>query len=314
LFIILEGIDGGGKSTVAEKLVAALEERGYEVDLLHRGVPERNVLEEYQLDVEDYRPGGRRAIVADRWHWGDIVYGELYRGSSYLGGPEGGGFRYVELFLKSRGAVSVLVQNEPDEILRRLQERGEDYLQLKDIDHVLARYRQVASSSPTHVVTTDAPEVDWLMKYAEFWSTAAKDLAPFPTYIGSRTPRVLLVADRRSDPDGPSMTAMRPSPTMHGSGAYLLEALPRALWGEVGICNGNEEEDLHALLDVLAGPPVVALGHEASKALRKAGITEFAAVPHPAKVNRFHHDEKIGYGQLIKDIIGSDRKEYSWPR
>jgi hypothetical protein len=255
LFIILEGIDGGGKSTVAEKLVAALEERGYEVDLLHRGVPERNVLEEYQLDVEDYRPGGRRAIVADRWHWGDIVYGELYRGVVYAGRT---GRRDLPLHRAVpqepwRGDRTSTERAE-DEILRRLRERGEDYLKLKDIEHVLRATARLPRPRPTGRRDDRrprgglAPQVRRVLvdRDRRTWRrsrpTSGAGLRAFCWWVIAR-----------SDPDGPSMTAMRPSPTMHGSGAYLLEALPRALWGEVGICNGNEEEDLHALLDVLAG-------------------------------------------------------------
>lgn len=313
MFVILEGCDGSGKSTVADQLVSELEYRGFITQALHRGVPERDVLEEYQLDVEWYRPNTDDAIVADRWHWGDIVYGELYRGASALGGPEGGTFRYIELFLRSRGAVTVLVEQTEEEILRRLRARGEDYLKDEHIEHVLRRYREVAAASATGMLTTDDPDADAILKLAEFWHLTTADLAPFPTYIGGRTPRVLLVGDKRSDPNGPSKTAFRPGKGNNGSGAFLLEALPSTLWGEVGICNANEEEDLPALLDVLAAPPVIALGHEASKALRKQGI-EHSAVPHPAKVRRFHFSEKVNYGQLVQHVIGSNSKEFSWPR
>lgn len=313
MFCILEGVDGGGKSTVANQLTSELESRGFLTQSLHRGVPERDVLEEYQLDVEWFRPNSDTAIVADRWHWGDIVYGELYRGSSYLGGINGGTFRYLELFLRSRGAISVLIENDPQVIIQRLAARGEDYLKTEHVPHVIERYREVFDASATGVAITESPDVDAILKHAEFWRLQAADLAPFPTYIGNRTPRVLLVGDRRSDPDGPSMTAFRPGKGNNGSGAYLLEALPAGLWGEVGICNANEEEDLPALLDVLADPPVIALGHEASKALRKHDI-QHAAVPHPAKIKRFHNKQQLNYGQLIDHVIGRDTKEFSWPR
>lgn len=313
MFIILEGCDGSGKSTLAQQLASELLHRGYTAQVLHRGVPERDVLEEYQLDVEDYRPDGGAAIIADRWHWGDIVYGELYRGSSYMGGKTGGTFRYIELFLRSRGAVTVLVENEEHEILRRLRNRGEDYLKEEHIGHVLSAYHEVFDASVTGVSITQSPDPEAILKHAEYWAHSSATLAPFPTYIGGRTPRVLLVGDKRSDPDGPSKTAFRPGKGNNGSGAFLLEALPAPLWGEVGICNANEEEDLPALLDVLAAPPVIALGHEASKALRLRGI-EHAAVPHPAKVRRFHFSEKVNYGQLIQRTIGTTNKEFSWPR
>lgn len=309
MFLIMEGVDGGGKSTLVEKLISLLDDRGLTVDSLHRGVPERPVLDEYQLDVEDYRPGQGRAILADRWHWGDLVYGELYRGESYLGEA---GFRFVELFLRSRGAVTILIENDVSEIRRRLVERGEDYLQLDHIGRVIEHYQRVFRDSVTGAIVTREPDPEAVIKHGEFWANSTADLAPFPTYIGGRSPRVLLVGDKRGDPSTPSLTAFRPT-TRGNSAQFLLEALPAKLWKEVGLCNANEETDLPALVEVLAQPPVIALGHEASKALRSCGI-EHAAVPHPQKVRRFHHAQKIQYGWLIESVIGKTDKRFSWPR
>lgn len=309
MFIALEGCDGAGKTSFAVKLRTALEERGYVVDSLHRGVPERPVLDEYQLDVENYRPGQNRAVIADRWHFGDLVYGELYRGESYLGVA---GFRFVELFLRSRGAVTVLVENDPDVLRRRLLARGEDYLRLEHVDHVLERYRTVFDSSATGVVRTSDPDVGEIFKHAEFWSTQAEDLAPFAGYVGTRTPRVLLAGDRRGNASTPSQTAFRPT-TKGNSAEFLLNSLPNSLWREIGMVNANEEPDLVGLLDVLAQPPVIALGKEASKRLTELNI-EHAGLPHPQYMRRFHAGESVNYGQKIVATIGRDIKEFSWPR
>jgi thymidylate kinase len=308
VFVAFEGIDGGGKSTFARDLSSTLEKQGFAVTNLHRGVPERPVLDEYQFDVENYRPGRNQAIIADRWHWGDLVYGELYRGESYLGT---GGFRFVELFLRSRGAITVLVENEPGIIRNRLLARGEDYLKLEHIDHVLEHYRTVFNSSATGVIRTNEPDVAEVLKHAEFWSTQAEDLAPFAGYVGGRTPRVLLVGDKRGNSATPSVTAFRP--TVKGNSAdFLLSALPGSLWRDVGLVNANEETDLEGLLDVLAQPPVIALGEEASKRLTQLDV-EHAGLPHPQWMRRFKHAEQLNYGQKIVALIGKDVKEFSWP-
>lgn len=312
MWCILEGIDGAGKSTFADKLRAALEEQGLAVDLLHRGVPERDVLDEYQHDVEDYRPGTGRGIVSDRWHFGDIVYGNLYRGFSYLGGPTGAGFRFVELFLKSRGAITVLVDGDEATIKSRLLSRGEDYLKLEHIDYVLREYRQIYKASTSGVLSTPDPTVDLILRQANFWATAAQDLNPFTGYVGGRTPRVLLVGEKRGRDDTPSACAFRPT-TKGNSASFLLESLPQSLWKEVGMINAYEEDDIPGLLDVLANPPVIALGRKASEKLTSLEI-EHAGLPHPAHMRRFHSSETVNYGQKIHYFIGKTDKEFSWPQ
>lgn len=312
MLIALEGTDGVGKSTIAEKLRALLEERGYEVDLLHRGVPERPVLDEYQHDIEDYRPGGNRAIICDRWHLGDIVYGELYRGKSYLGGVAGAGFRFVELFLRSRGGITILVDGEENELRRRLTERGEDYLQMEHIGHVLSHYREVFKETATGFLIATDPDPEAILKHAAFWGEVSKDLAPFPGYVGSRTPRVLLVGEKRGNAGTPSLCAFRPT-SKGNSAEFLLESIPKSMWREVGLVNAYEEDDLPKLLEVLAQPPVVALGRKASERLTELGI-EHAGLPHPQYMRRFHAGKGLYYGEALRNYIGTDRKEFSWPR
>ncbi len=310
MFIILEGCDGVGKTTVAKDLRAELRERGYRVFVMHRGVPKRHVLDEYQYDVEGFRPGQGVGLIADRWHWGDIVYGELYRGASALGGTEGAGFRFVELFLRSRGAVTVLMTQTPDVVRTRLAARGEDYLKTEHIEHVLKRYDEVFSAAMTSALTTSDPDVSAIITHAEFWAEQAVDLAPFPGYVGGRTPRVLLVGERRGNASTASQTAFRP--TAKGNSAeWLLESLPASLWHEVGLVNAYEEDNMCGLLEVLAAPPVIALGKAASERLTELEI-EHAGMPHPQYMRRFKNDQQLAYGQKLVSLIGKDAKEFSW--
>lgn len=314
MIILLEGVDGGGKSSLSEKLRAALEERGLVTEIIHRGVPERDVLDEYQHDIEDYRPGTGRAIIGDRWHFGDIVYGDLYRGFSYLGGTEGAGFRFVELFLQSRGAITCLVDSDEFTVKGRLLVRGEDYLQLEHVDHVLREYRKVYRASATGglqgEVTGNNLDPANIIRHALFRSDLTADLAAFPSYVGARNPRVLLVGEKRGKAETPSLCAFRPT-AKGNSASYLLEALPGSLWRDTGLVNAYEEENLPELLDVLAGPPVIALGRKASERLTKLGI-EHAGLPHPQHMRRFHSAAKVDYGQKIFNVIGSTLKEFSW--
>lgn len=313
MFAIVEGVDCAGKTGLTTALAREMQGLGLTTEVLHRGVPERHPLDEYQLDVELYRPGQTRAVVADRWHWGEPVYGELYRGGGVLGTA---GFRYVELFLRSRGAVTVLAEHDAETILRRFAERGEDYLKPEHVRRVIEHYGEIFERSATGVqrvvLDGDVSEVvASVIKHAEFWSGMTAALEPFPTYIGDRTPGLLLLGERRGDQTVPSMTAFRP---VNGNSAtYLLEALPETLWKSVGLANLFEETDVDELIDVLAGPAVVALGRKVSKELTRRGIAH-GAVPHPQAVRRFHNARKVDYGQLIHDVMVSQEDRIGWPR
>lgn len=313
MFVIIEGIDCAGKSTLATQVVDALSARGDSVEELHRGVPERAVLDEYQLDVELYRPNQGRSIVADRWHWGEPVYGELYRGKSELGVA---GMRFVELFLRSRGAITVLAEAPSSVILQRFEQRGEDYLKPEDVDRVLAHYGELYDLSATGVLRTelDGPVndvVEQVLQHGDFWANLTADLEPYQTYVGDRTPGVLLLGEERSDTSVSSLTAFRPDKI--NSAHYLLNALPGSIWRSVGLANLFEEPDLEGLLETLAQPPIIALGRRVSDELKKRGI-EHGSVPHPQWVKRFKHSEQAAYGQLIHDTMQTGEENITWPK
>ncbi len=78
------------------------------------------------------------------------------------------------------------------------------------------------------------------------------------------------------------------------------------------LVNAYEEDNLCGLLEVLAAPPVIALGKAASERLTELEI-EHAGMPHPQYMRRFKNDQQLGYGQKLVGLIGKDVKEFSWP-
>lgn len=151
MIIGLEGCDGTGKSSLAEAVRDEIQRRVDEgslpkgnVELLHRGPPERSVFEEYTLDID-----GREDehLVFDRWHLGTCVYAPLYRGTGPYGELGATGFEAVEKFLQRRGAVFYVIDLPYETVKARLEARGEDYLQAKDVEGVLDRFRVVSAMS-----------------------------------------------------------------------------------------------------------------------------------------------------------------------
>ena len=113
MIYIFEGCDGVGKTTAAKRLQAKAEEMGFTTKMLHRGPPQGDVLTEYTSDLDT----GEDIIICDRWHWGEMVYGPIYRGKSEL---TSGGLMYIDMELARRGAVVILLDGDDDVVERRV--------------------------------------------------------------------------------------------------------------------------------------------------------------------------------------------------
>lgn len=112
MIIVLEGADGTGKTTLAHKLADHL---GGAV-ILRRATPVEHVLREYTFDRL-----GKDHIICDRWHYGELVYGPMFRGRTQLHTPF---FIAIDQYLAEVGALLVLVDGQAAEIRQRLRKRG----------------------------------------------------------------------------------------------------------------------------------------------------------------------------------------------
>lgn len=288
MLIVLEGVDGAGKTTLAEALGGRY---------VHHSQPKGHPLEDYERELQYHLPEDE-LLVVDRLHWGEMVYGPLYRGESRLGWP---GFMHVEMLLQARGAVRVLVGGDPRTIRRRLEERGEDFLRLEHLEEVMEGFEVAHSRAFERKVrvwpatpTDTADLAGWLRHQAVAEARRAEGL-PL-RYLGAPDPHVLLVGDQRSDPTGWCQVPFAPLPG--GCGAWLLGALPAAWVGRLGIINANECEDLRSLWVGVGRPLVVALGNEAAARLGEAGIA-CGKVPHPQYGRRFAPFNQDGYALAL---------------
>lgn len=136
--IILEGIDGSGKSTFADLLETFVPE-GYNIIRAHQGPLNGTVFDEYvkplvKITKEDF-------LIADRWHIGEMIYGPIYRGSSKVGPYEHG---LLESLLFSIGAAKVVMSPGISTVRKRLGDRGEDFLMAEHLKQVYDFYVQYA--------------------------------------------------------------------------------------------------------------------------------------------------------------------------
>lgn len=329
MFIAIEGTDASGKTSLCAEVARQLEERG-PVETLHKGRPaeetRRWALCEYAINVEraDFI---KNNAVADRWHWGEVTYAPLKRphtctedGYGLLGTP---GWRWVEMFMASRGMSQFWLYQPLEVIQRRLRSRGDSFVSENDLEVIIELYKKGAASVHTlaGMVTPDPNSIDdipnvaaEIIKTAELAALNVQHLALFPEYIGSPKPSALLVGDDRNLKD---VTILPFMPVNKNSGDYLMSALPETLWREVGIINSDDVRgdrciDLWRALD---SPTIIALGRKAAARLKMFGISDdcVTVVPHPQYVRRFHHHDRIEYGSAIERFIhiGAD-KEDKW--
>lgn len=301
MIIAVEGCDGVGKTTFVNSLKSFLDNQdsGRAVRVIHAGVPTKPPLEEYELDpsVRHYDPNGEHLIL-DRWHWGELVYGELYRGETKLGLQ---GLAHVDKYLDSKGAVMIHLDLDEEEVLRRLGERGEDYLKSEHVGWVLNKFREVFDLSVMtekhRVINPGAMDMVSAAVLGTLRESYASELAEFPTYVGPRYPEYLLLGEKRNDPSWPSAFV----PQRATSGYFLLGAVSRGVLKGSGVANACEE-DLQALVSALRAPRTVTLGKEAAKAADAAGI-DHRNLPHPQYIRRFHNKRQGEYGEMISRAL-----------
>lgn len=199
--IALEGVDGSGKSTLAK----ALTYRYLDSDLYHVGVPTSaaTVVDETISMLNDYDPSADRGVVYDRAGWGCPVYAPIYRPHLDLDGYgeiTHAGWRYVELFMESRGCVTILVDADPEVAASRCAERGEDLATAENFPRMVQRYYELFDESLTGTVCrrlVTQSDTDIVANEAiALAKTKAKLVAPFSRYrhyVGPVNPGVLVL-------------------------------------------------------------------------------------------------------------------------
>lgn len=313
MLIIVEGCDGAGKTTVCDRLDHLLTtEFGYTVLRTSAGVPEpgQDPYDTYERQLPDPRGLGSVAVVADRWHWGEPVYGPIMRGNDTLGLA---GFRHVELYVKSRGAVVLLLTNDVKVLRDRINERGDQYVMASQVQEIQAGYEALIEKTGVPILRETDPTIGALRTVIKFGRALASFVNPlrnFTSYVGSPTPDVLLVGERRNgDPNQPDKAAFVPRPTT--SGRFLIQALERDFWNHVGLVNAYED-NVADLVKVLEYPKVVALGRKAYDQLKNVWLVDCGAVPHPQYIRRFHHVGQVAYGRKIAEVSRTQEVALSW--
>ena len=327
MFIAIEGSDGAGKTSLIAAIEAELARQRPDVKIIHhhKGRPpeetRRCLLNEYVISLEN-NDLFNEVHLADRWHWGERTYAPIKRphtnkdGYGLLGIA---GWRWVELFMQSRGMAQFWLYQKLDVIKARVAERGDDFVDLSELEEIYDAYVEAAKVAVlAETIIPGNAGVDRLPGFAAHiidvaTATAkrASFLKRYPRYIGAVRPKVLLIGDERNITEEYGEETILPfMPVSSSSGSFLLAALPEDLWRHVGIVNGTEMDsrDLSDLHTALGSPRIAALGRAAEKAILRTTIhaDDYATIPHPQFVRRFRNADLVDYGLQIQKISEGD--------
>ncbi|MES9779195.1 AAA family ATPase [Bacillus velezensis] len=149
--IILEGTDCCYKSTVAEKLS---KELGYPVikgssfELAKSG--NEKLFEHFnKLADEDN-------VIIDRYIYSNLVYARKFKDYSILTEEQQ---RVIEKKIRDKAKV-IYLHADPKVIKQRLRERGDEYINDRDIEPVLELYREVMSDAGLYTYSWDTEQWD----------------------------------------------------------------------------------------------------------------------------------------------------------
>ena len=257
MLIIIEGVDGSGKSTLAKDISSKIDN----ATILHRGVPVKHVLEEYETPLYNYAPGSGTSIICDRWHIGPDVYGPIKRNDM---GLDAAVRWHINMYLLAKGAYLVYTEMQLEPLLERMRIRGEDYLEEHEVADVVHLYRQAIKKTPLpHMQSITGVHVAWdAIVNGISNENGAMQCGTFKSYVGRRRPGQLYV--------GNSMTDIAYMPYEGTYANYIISKYGVDNSLSAGFINANEKID--RVWDALYNPTTFALDEMGAEACVEGNI------------------------------------------
>lgn len=131
MIIIIEGPDGSGKTTLANKLS---QQTGYPV--VHRSAPKSEEEKAEMLAMYKQAIAESKDIIFDRCWYSEMVYGPVMRDKACMSYED---MYELEHDLAKVGALIIYCTDTPAKMWRRCGKRGEDYIQ--DYDTFMAIHK-----------------------------------------------------------------------------------------------------------------------------------------------------------------------------
>ena len=284
MIIILEGENKCGKTTLANYLSKKLN--AYDFKYKKFNQPKGDPYIEYL----SFLKRARGNYIIDRFHWGELVYGPIYRGKSQLSEKQ---FINIEMKLQALNTVVVYCHDKSKNIEKRFIEDNERWARIELIGHVLDRYHGIQQKTilPViqHQIKTryDLTVENMLINYVR--SHHRKQLN-FNVIGKSLYPELLLVGDQHNDNNHKLYFNVKLPFDFGMSSNHLYEVLK--LTGiplnQIAIINSKDNgKTLEQKLKLIKPLKTVALGNKAAGRLRDLNALRYL-VNHPGYEKRFN--------------------------
>ena len=143
MLIVLEGCDGSGKTTLANKLAAILD-----AEIIHCTTETPN---DYSFFRQIIAMSEERNIIADRFCYGQFVYQKPEERKL-----DSVDLYYLELYMMKSGAKVIYVYCDEDIVKERLDNRGE--IPIRPVGEILSTYSSVLSKSLLSIKIAETSE------------------------------------------------------------------------------------------------------------------------------------------------------------
>lgn len=292
--IVLEGADASGKSTLAKKLVEALDG-----EYVKFSQPVKPPYEEYLRFLLNHDPA--KTYILDRFMYGELVYGPIFRGAAGFSMLD---LNYLEMVLMRFNHVVIHCQVSLDQNLKKLKERGDDLVKLHQVEDIRLRYQAVFKHALIEQFIydwTEAHDENFIgvirgsLMYQESRRSSFIDQLPQGAYVGTSSPRYVFVGDEKN----PKLCS-RPVFDSR-SGRYLLSILLElGIAGQSALVNSLDKDHGQLTsyeLNRLKSSRIICLGEKAFKRINYG-----AKARHPQYAKRF-------YGKLHRQLYLQELKE-----
>lgn len=135
--ILLEGVDKCGKTTIANRLI-----KDYGFNYIKCSQPKGDAFLEYFTILDSIDKN--KNYVIDRFHWGESVYGPIYRGVSTMDQDKQW---QIEFKVKNLGGILIYASNTKEFIAEKFKEDKEEFTKEEHIDKLLKNYEDCSRRS-----------------------------------------------------------------------------------------------------------------------------------------------------------------------
>lgn len=143
MIIILEGPDGGGKSTLAAQL-----SRQTKYPIARYSYPKTAEEKEQMMQMYVQAIKEAKNVIFDRSWYSELVYGPVMRNGHVLSYPQ---MYALEEMLAKKGAVLIYCTASPEVLWRRCMARGEDYVTDQETFIGICKAYDELMSVPHHI-------------------------------------------------------------------------------------------------------------------------------------------------------------------